>query len=194
MNKIIIKDLYEDSENNNNNYFEYSSKVEYELCRLVFGEENIDNVSEGNSPEWDVRLKNGTTIEVKVQSSKNCFFETEQADAFGDYWKDSGLNKSTADYWLMINPGSSWRKDQWAHFGKLRLFKTVELKETVPVKGEPITYEYTKGISICAKQLNDLWIADLPILRDEHNKVIGYDLSNFKFSRFCKPALNKICS
>lgn len=192
MREIIIRNLYE-SENNKDHY-DYSHQVELEICKRIFRPNLFDEscISQGYAPEWDVKLKNGTKFEIKIQSSRKCYFETHQQRSDGT-WVPSGLSLSEAEYWIMLNIGSniiSRNPIKYETVGKLRAISTSSIFENFKL-GEDIEKYSTKGKQITPHALDDIWIADLPLII-EYNKTIGFKLPNFKCKSYWTQFINKL--
>jgi len=76
----------------------------------------------GNVPEYDWTL-NDSTVEIKMSGNPNLFIEF--GNALG---KPSGLEVTTSDVHMFINPASAIINGNWVDMMKVRLIRTSELK------------------------------------------------------------------
>ena len=172
---ILIENLYKGA-----NCFKYSENVEEEimlkLCDILDIEKG--EITEGYNPKYDFILGN-KKIELKITSK--CNPNIEFARGNGDA---SGLLLTESDYYLILSPGGS----RGEFVGKLRLFKTVDLKTEMinAIGNKDITiYEKSKlgPGSICftlyPKNINDYWIGDCGLIKTD-GKVTGFNLGSFE--------------
>lgn len=152
--------------------FELNSIAERRIVDMTFTSP-IVAVSQGNSPEWDVKLEDGTTIEVKFTDNTKPFIETHYADG-----RPSGLSLSTADYYLIVQAGF-WGDKK---LGKVKVIPTDVLRNIASVceqKEYPASHNSpgSKGF-ILNRELgnNDGWIGNLNYDTAEG----GFDLSGWQ--------------
>jgi hypothetical protein len=152
----------------------------------VFNGHPVKLHTQGNSPEFDIQLKNGTKIEIKVfgynsrnkktfeESGYTAFIETHQ-EIQGEL-VPSGLLLSEADYYLMLNPGSI----QKTPCLKVRVISTEVLKSFFYALGNKQTVGNARGFYIRFNDLyNDGWVGSYPFdpednSFDSNNPVIAH--------------------
>ena len=188
--KVLIKELH-----SGDKCYEYSEKVERHIARMVSNTLNakISNETSGFAPEYDFCL-NSKRIELKLTSRSNPCIEFSRADG-----RPSGLLLSESDYYLILSPGGSNGK----FVGKLRMFKTVDLKEkmlkeisldkNIRVYPADSSGPGSAGFILNPKEINDIWVGDCELILDD-KKVMGFDLSTFKpsFGHFISEARRAI--
>jgi len=90
------------------------------FCSKYGVEDNGGTV--GYVPEYDWTLNN-TLVEIKVSKNSDLFIEFAKADG-----TPSGLEVTTSDIHMFINPASAIINDSWVDMMKVRIVRTVELK------------------------------------------------------------------
>ncbi len=146
--------------------FDLNEQAERRICEMVF-RSPIKEVSTGNSPEWDVLLEDGTTIEVKFTDKKDIFIETHYKSG-----QPSGLNLSTADYYLIVHTGY-WN----GKIGKVKVIPTQTLRNIEPLC-ERKSYPSGGSGFLLKQELgnNDGWIGNL----NYDETLNGFDLSGWQ--------------
>lgn len=100
--------------------FSLNDYAEQRICEMVF-RSPVAEQSKGYSPEWDIKLENGKTVEVKFTSSSDIFIETTYGSG-----APSGLQLSEADYYLVVHQGY-WAA-QGGTIGKVKVYRTEDLR------------------------------------------------------------------
>lgn len=123
--------------------FDYSKWAEQIVCEWLSRKKQmvIESITQGKDARYDVMMS-GKKIEVKFQSGRYLSIEYAYADG-----TPSGISLSEADYYLMINQGSSSREDgSWAKTGKIRLIPTHLLRDAIKKKIDSgIYHEWPAG-------------------------------------------------
>jgi hypothetical protein len=191
MSRVVdVYDLY-----NGDEKFDYSNQCEWWVVELVAGMRGWTDVSkpptDGYHPAYDITAKDsdGKTIkaEVKFSGYPNLFVECARADG-----TPSGIETSTADYYICINPGKSNIRDKWVEAGKVRVIPkdilytlTYDLLSDDPsllkTFGASNNGPGSKGINISPKLLSDDgWIASVAmrrVVKPDGKQAVQYDLS-----------------
>jgi len=156
--------------------FTLNEKAERQLAELVFGDK-VDHISEGNTKEYDVQLKDGTKIEIKFTNNPKIFIETNYYDG-----TPSGLLTTESDYYLIAHTGF-WK----SKIGKIKLIPTETLIDLYNTnKCKPKSY-YPRNDSpgssgfILEKELgqNDGWLGNVRF--DEESD--SFDISQWTLRR-----------
>lgn len=162
----------------NTDGFELNSIAERRIVNMTFASP-IASVSQGNSPEWDVKLEDGTTIEVKFTDSTKPFIETHYGDG-----RPSGLSLSTADFYLIVQTGF-WGDKK---IGKVKVIPTDTLRDIADIcekRYYPASHDSpgSRGF-ILNRELgnNDGWVGNLNYDTAEG----GFDLSGWQKGKAVK--------
>lgn len=192
MKEIIIESLYKNT-GNANDFWEYNQAAERLITEtFITNEQGGYSQSQGNAPEYDIVTYEGASFEIKVQSTQDCFLEFEQKKSNG--FVPSGISRSKADYYLMINPGWSrilGKQNAFTRVGKARIFRRSDL---IALLGCSDVYkefkgnEYGKGsrgLFFKSDGVDHLWLGDIMAkVREKDSKVVEYDFTriykNFK--------------
>jgi len=76
----------------------------------------------GNVPEYDWII-NDTQVEIKMSQNSTLFIEVAKADGTA-----SGLEVTTSDVHMFVNPASTKIDGKWVDMMKVRIIKTAELR------------------------------------------------------------------
>jgi len=116
--------------------------------------------SYGPFPEYDIKLDNNKTVEIKISSyeGNTVFVETEKLTQ-GE-WTPSGLTLSEADYYVFLQPGLV-KKDEPISM-KVRILPTEELISLSKIL-KIHTQTNSKGFYVDFGTLkNDGWVGSYP--------------------------------
>ena len=189
--KVYIEKL-----RNGGNHWEYNQMVEKYLQLTIAKQLNISHgdMTEGYDPEYDFILGN-RKVEQKISAKSNIQVEYAKYDN-----TPSGVSLTKSDLHLYISPGFCSKKGE---VGKVRLLRTNDLRKSIHnselYEGSCISgcnkkhkvyhksykpSEYGPGsriVEINPHMLFDLKIADVPIIRNSSEWIIGYDLGRMLF-------------
>jgi hypothetical protein len=102
--------------------YTHSNNAERWITELVAdykGWTNLTLPPEGFHPQFDITAEDANgkhiKVEVKFSSSVDLFIEIARANG-----TPSGIETSTADYWVCVNPGRAFVNNRWVDAGKVR--------------------------------------------------------------------------
>ena len=167
-------------------YSEWAERLIQEIVANSFGLD-IGHQTTGFNSDYDFKLNN-TTIELKISG-----YDDLQIEYARDNDEPSGISVAKARVYMTLTPGWSTYGGSFKHVGKLRIFKTYQLRECIqPLQDQEehtITYPPHDGGrgSKCVKLTKeilktyniDIALFDIGLIK-EYNKVTGFDMDILK--------------
>ena len=179
--------------------YKYSEEVESFLQHLTAEVYSlrVGTVTEGYNPETDFDL-NEKSVELKITSFDDLTIEYARENG-----EPSGIELSTSKVHMTLSGGYSSVGRRWKHVGKLRIFKTWQLREIIePLKGNPkYCKEYpahdggrgSKCVVLNKDMLKtyniDIGLFDVDLIKNKKGWIVGYDFNsknpcgNFHYAR-----------
>lgn len=191
-NIIVIRNLNTDRFKPKDKY-EYSEAAETVLANLIEKPFNLiaENLTRGNDSRHDFELRSkvtdkSRTTELKITGKDDLSIEYAYEDG-----SPSGISVSTAAIYMTLSGGWTGQGFRAQHVGKLRMFKTYQLREIVEsLKTMP---KYCKNYDgngegrgsqcvVLTKELIktyniDIGLMDIGLVKED-GKIIGYDLND----------------
>ena len=168
--------------------YQYSENVEAFIRDAVAETYSLEagEVTKGFDPSLDFRL-NKKTVELKVTA-----FDDLHVEYARDNGDPSGIELSKAQVTMTLSGGYSGSGRNWKHVGKLRIFKTYQLREVIePLKGNPLyCKEYpahdggrgSKCVVLNKELLKtynmDIGLFDIKLVKNKKGWIIAYDFNN----------------
>ena len=173
------------------NKYEWSQLYEKDIQKLVSKVFNLRMGSQSTEydPSYDFILNN-TLVEFKMSRYEDLLVEYSRGNG-----SPSGISVSKAKLYMTLNSGWTGKKYNSKPVGKLRIYKTYQLKDCI----EPLKDHYKYSVNFkewdggcsskCVKLTNemiktykiDIGLLDIGLIwNDNKNKVIGFNTDNVK--------------
>jgi len=191
-NIIVIRNLYEDRFKRNDK-FKYSEAAETVIANLIEKPFNLiaENLTRGNVASHDFELRSKVTDTSRTTELKITGYDDLSIEYAYEDGSPSGISVSTAALTMTLSGGWTGQGFRAQHVGKLRMFKTYQLKEIIEsLKTMPKHCKHYTGNGegrgsqcvVLTKELIktyniDIGLVDIGVVKKD-GKIIGYDLND----------------